>query len=69
MIRQFVFNAMLAENSLAQLDGQGISVRGSAATPPTISVEEVGFSPRIVYDAAKDGVGIHGIFLLRELSP
>lgn len=53
MIRQFVFNAILAENSLAQLDSQGISVRGSAATPPTISVEEVGFSPRIVYDAAK----------------
>lgn len=52
-LKQFVFDAMLAENSLAQLSTQGISVRGSAATPPTIGVEEVGFSPRILYDAAK----------------
>ena len=53
MIKQFVFNAMLAENSLAQLADQGISVRGSEATPPTISVDEIGFSPRILYDATK----------------
>ena len=53
MIKQFVFNAMLAENSLSQLASQGISVRGSAATPPTIQVDELGFSPRIVYDATK----------------
>ena len=53
MIRQFVFGAMLAENSLSQLGEQGISVRGSAATPPTINVEEVGFSPRVIYDATK----------------
>lgn len=53
MLKQFVFNAMLAENSLHQLASIGISVRGSAATPPTINVEEAGFSPRITYDAAK----------------
>jgi hypothetical protein len=53
MIKQFVFNAMLAENSLSQLAALGISVRGSAATPPTIEVEELGFSPRVVYDATK----------------
>jgi hypothetical protein len=53
VIKQFVFNAMLAENSLSQLSAQGISVRGSAATPPTIEVEELGFSPRILYDATK----------------
>ena len=52
-LRQFVFDAMLAENSLAQLASQGISVRGSASVPATIRVEEVGFSPRILYDAAK----------------
>lgn len=52
-IKQFLFNAMLAENSLDQLGSQGISVRGSAATPPTIGVDEIGFSPRILYDAAK----------------
>ena len=53
MLKQFVFNAILAENSLAQLGEQGISVRGSDATPPTISVDELGFSPRIMYDATK----------------
>src|SRR5687767_4130022 len=52
-MKQFVFNAMLAENSLAQLDTQGISVRGSAATPPTIAVDDIGFNPRIIYDARK----------------
>ncbi|TFW05789.1 hypothetical protein E4K72_10870 [Oxalobacteraceae bacterium OM1] len=51
-MRQFVFNALLAENSLAQLAGDGISVRG-VATPPVITVDEFGFSPRIVYDAKK----------------
>lgn len=53
MIKQFVFNAMLAENSLALLAEKGISVRGSAAIPPTISVDEIGFSPRILYEATK----------------
>jgi hypothetical protein len=52
-IKQFVFNAMLAENSLAQLSESGISVKGSAATPATINVEEAGFSPRVVYEATK----------------
>ena len=53
MLKQFVFNAILAENSLAQLGEQGISVRASSATPPTISIDELGFSPRIMYDATK----------------
>lgn len=44
---------MLAENSLGQLAEQGISVRGSEATPPTISVDEIGFSPRVLYNATK----------------
>lgn len=52
-MRQFVFNALLAENSLAQLAADGISVQGRTATPPTIQVEEFGFSHRIVYDAIK----------------
>lgn len=53
MIRRFVFNALLAENSLAQLAEMGISVRGGDAMPPTISVDEIGFSPRILYEATK----------------
>ncbi|MBX3628161.1 MAG: hypothetical protein KF892_24335 [Rhizobacter sp.] len=53
MLKQFVFNAMLAENSLSQLNEHGISVRGSVATPPTINVGEAGFSPRVVYEATQ----------------
>jgi hypothetical protein len=52
-LKRFVFDALLAENSLSQLGSQGISVRGATATPPTLDVDEVGFSPRILYDAAK----------------
>lgn len=44
---------MLAENSLSQLSEHGISVRGGMATPPTINVEEAGFSPRVVYEATQ----------------
>lgn len=51
-MRQFIFNALLAENSLAQLVSEGISIRGTA-TPPVITVENFGFSPRIIYDAKK----------------
>lgn len=51
-MRQFVFNALLAENSLAQLATEGISVRGTAV-PPTITVDDFGFSPQIMYDATK----------------
>lgn len=52
-LKRFVFDAMLAENSLTELSTSGISVRGSSPTPPTITVDEVGFSPRILYDATK----------------
>jgi hypothetical protein len=52
-IKQFVFNAMLVEDSLTSLVEQGISVRGVAATPPTIDLDELGFTPRILYDAQK----------------
>ncbi len=52
-MRQFVFNALLAENSLAQLDSQGIAVKGGKAMPPVISVEEFAFNAQIVYDAGK----------------
>ena len=44
---------MLAENSLSQLNSQGISVKGSVATPPTVNVDEIGFSPRVLYEATK----------------
>src|SRR5690349_17136380 len=53
MIKQFVFNALLTENSLDQLSAQGIAVRGNAAVPPIVQVDEIGFSPRILYEATK----------------
>lgn len=52
-IKQFVFNAMLAENSLAQLAEHGIAVRGAEGSLPTIDVQMIGFSPRIVHNAEK----------------
>ena len=65
-VKQFVFNAMLAENSLSQLGEQGISVRGSAATPPTIEVEDLGFSPRTLYDAKKMASVFSAFFCLEN---
>jgi len=53
MLKKFVFDAMLAENSLAALASEGISVRGGAATPPTINLVDKGFSPRLMYNAEK----------------
>ena len=52
-MRQFVFNAMLAENSLHQLHEQGIAVRGGSALPPLVNVEDFAFNAQVVYDARK----------------
>lgn len=52
-LKQFAFDGMLVSDALGQLEKAGISVRGVAATPPMIQVEETDFSPRIVYDAGK----------------
>jgi HEPN superfamily Swt1-like protein len=52
-LKSFVFNALLAENSLDQLSEQGISVRGNEPIPPTIGVDEMAFSPTIQYDAQR----------------
>lgn len=52
-LKQFVFNGILVQDSLTHLESAGISVRGAAATPPVIKVDESEFSPRIVYDAGK----------------
>lgn len=52
-LKRFVFDAMLTENALDQLGAEGIAVRGSGATPPTVRIDDVGFSPRLVYEATK----------------
>ncbi len=65
-MKQFVFNALLAENSLTQLVAQGISVRGGIATPPTIKIDNMGFSPRVVYDATKMASVFSAFFCLEN---
>jgi hypothetical protein len=65
-LKQFVFNAMLAENALDQLGSQGISVRGSSTIPPTIGVDEIGFSPRILYEAEKMSSVFSAFFCLEN---
>ena len=52
-LKDFVFDARLAENSLAQWAAVGISVRGSAATPLATDLADKGLSPRLMYDAEK----------------
>ncbi len=51
-LKRFVFDALLAENGLAQLSAQGISVRGPTQLPNSIAIDEVGFSPRLVHQAS-----------------
>ena len=58
-LKRFVFDAMLAENALSQLGAEGISVTGRAVAPPTIAADDLGFSPRAVYEAGKMG----GVFM------
>jgi hypothetical protein len=65
-LKQFVFTAMLAENSLAQLGAQGISVRSGPAVPPAIGVDELGFSPRVLYDAGKMSSVFSAFFCLEN---
>lgn len=52
-LRQFVFSAMLTEDSLAQLSKIGISVCGPKTVAPVISPEDLGFSPRVLHDASR----------------
>lgn len=65
-LKRFVFDAMLAENSLSQLSSEGIAVRGSVSTPPAIKVDDAGFSPRTLYDAAKMASVFSAFFCLEN---
>jgi hypothetical protein len=64
-LKRFVFDAMLTENALAQLGSQGISVRGTAVAPPSIGVDQLGFSPRALYEATRMG-SVFGAFFCLE---
>lgn len=50
-IREFVFNALLLQDSLNSLEKDGISIRVSEDIAPLNRVVEADFSPRVWYDA------------------
>jgi len=52
-LKQFVFNALLLQDTYSQLEESGISVRGNNSATPVTRIEERDFSPRINYDANK----------------
>jgi len=52
-LKQFVFNALLFEDSLDQLEDSGISVRQERKSAQIARIEESDFSPRIVHNAQK----------------
>jgi hypothetical protein len=64
-LKRFVFDAMLAENSLDQLTAQGITVRGKALAPPATGGEELVYSPTVVFNAARMA-GVYTAFFCLE---
>jgi hypothetical protein len=52
-LKQFVFNAILLEDTLDRLEESGISVRQNRTTAPVARIAETDFSPRIVHNAQK----------------
>lgn len=50
-IKQFVFNGLLLEDCLIQLENRGISVKNGSKVAPIDRVIETDFSPRIRFDA------------------
>jgi len=52
-IKEFIFNAMLVQDSLKSLENEGISVSEDADMVPVHRVVEADFSPRIWNDALK----------------
>ena len=65
-LKRFVFDGMLVEDSLARLTSQGIDVKGSGIAPNAIPIEEVGFSPRVLYDAARMAAVYSAFFCLEN---
>lgn len=52
-IREFVFNALLLQDSFESLEKEGISVTSSSSFSPTQHVVESDFSPRIWHEATR----------------
>ena len=53
LLKRFVFNAFLLDDSLERLEKEGISIRSGATVIPVERIEEADFSPRIIHDANK----------------
>lgn len=65
-LKPFVFDGMLAEDAMARLSSIGISVRGPRASAPSIGVSELGFSPRILFDASTMSSVFEAFFALEN---
>lgn len=51
LLKEFVFNALLAQDSFQTLETEGISVSGSNDYSPISRIVEIDFSPRIWHDS------------------
>jgi hypothetical protein len=53
LIKKFIFDGLLLQDSFERLEKEGISVRGGKDIIPIDRIEESDFSPRIMHDANK----------------
>jgi hypothetical protein len=65
-LKQFVFNALLLEDTFDRLDENGISVRGGVESRSLAPLEERGFSPRVIHDAVKMSAAYVSLFCLEN---
>jgi len=66
ILKQFVFNGILTNDSLSKLEGNGISVKGDGNLNAVSPIEEKSFSPRIVFDANKMASVYIGFFCVEN---
>lgn len=52
-LKQFVFNGILSEDSLTNLEKEGISIRQGSKIQPVARIEETDFSPRIIHNGSR----------------
>ncbi len=53
MLKQFVFNGLLLDDSLEALETDGITVKSGADLVSVERIEEADFSPKIIFDAKR----------------
>lgn len=67
LLKKLVFNGMLFENNLDELEKQGISARSGAKQETIIRIEEGSFSPRIMFQGNRMA-SIYTVFFCLENS-